>query len=575
MRKAIALALLLIVAATLLASPSFAQDNKPFAVVSVKSYDGLMDGVGKIGEIVGLPQAAMMVQGPIMQLTQGQGLAGVDTKRPWGATFTFVEGGSVSQLAFLPVTDFQALLKLSPLPAEDVGGGIYEINMGGPAAVLLVKQQGDWAFLTSAESAFESLPEDPAALLGELPSKYLVATRLAVQEIPEDVRQQWVDFFHMMSNAGGQFGPGGFGEADEDAPVPAQVQQIQMLLEESKDYEVGLLVDDQKNELVMEIVATAVDGSALAASYNRYQETESAFSGLLSLDAPFSLLVAQRGEMTGVEKEALSEQQEELKANLIASLDEDESLPNEAKAMIGQALSDLIDVGYDTLKSGSVDFGYRAELAPSPNVVAGGSVVDGKAVDGAIKRLGKLLEGGEGIPQIDWDADTIDGHSIHRVSIPISEDERDDFGPVLYDIDELTIIAAIADKSVFMAAGGAPEELLKKVMAESKAGASKKRLPFEMTVSAKSVLDWLVDVGTRMANDENGAGPGQQEMMMMQMLAQSLAASQGKDHLRITAESIPDGSKSRIIIEEGLLQLMQMPMQMMMMGAQGGPFPGQ
>ena len=76
------------VAATALAAP--AKDAapevagaKPVAVLSIASYDRIMADVAMFGNLAGNPDLDKNLEGMLKLFTQGQGLDGLDQKRPW------------------------------------------------------------------------------------------------------------------------------------------------------------------------------------------------------------------------------------------------------------------------------------------------------------------------------------------------------------------------------------------------------------------------------------------------------------------------------------------------------------
>ena len=52
--------------------------QEPLAVVSLASYDDLIDNVKLVGRLAGRPQLADGIQGMLAVLTQGRGLAGLE-----------------------------------------------------------------------------------------------------------------------------------------------------------------------------------------------------------------------------------------------------------------------------------------------------------------------------------------------------------------------------------------------------------------------------------------------------------------------------------------------------------------
>lgn len=547
MKTFTSLLLAVAVSTTLLARPVQAQDGKPFAVISVRSASAVGEQAAALAQIAGMPQATQMLLGPLAQLTTPPEGSGLDAEKPWGALLTLEDK---SALIFIPATnvDFLAAAFLAG-DAEEIPGGITKYALGtGP--VIFVKQQGDWTFVGNKPSALESLPDDPAKHLGDLPKQYLIGARIDVENVPDMMKQQAIGALAMMS--GNMPSPGGPGA------LPPQMQQLQMMLEQAKSLDFGLKLDKGDNSLILEANVVAKSGTALANTYGRVKKTTSNFAGFMSPAAALSSLTVIQGKPNDSEIEMMQAQQADLK-NQLATAFEGEELPEEAKEAIIDALGDLIDVGYDTMKSGNIDFGMLVSLDPSPTVLMGGAVNGGKKAEAAAQRLGKMLEGGEGMPVIQWDAGEINGYRTHRTAIDLPIDaESKEF---VLKSDKVEIILAATDDSLLIAIGGACEETIKKVLADSEAGKSTERLPMEMSISIANIIQFAAKAGEAM---------GQPLPLPPPVLA-GIAQNADKTHLRITADGIPDGVKYQVIVEEGILKLAPLPMQMMMGAMGGGP----
>ena len=121
MRKTL---LSVLAAAVLLGAANFglAQSQmKPLVIVSFAGYDKLKADIGVIGRLGGNPNFADGLEMMLKMMTQGKGLTGLDTKRPWGIVCS--AGGRdweqrysiVDQIGpiygFVPVTDLKQLME--------------------------------------------------------------------------------------------------------------------------------------------------------------------------------------------------------------------------------------------------------------------------------------------------------------------------------------------------------------------------------------------------------------------------------------------------------------------------------
>jgi len=183
-RIVLPMAALALFAATTMRCP--AQENnaaadasKPVAVLSIASYDRVMADIAMLGNLAGNPDLDKNLEGMLQLFTQGQGLVGLDKKRPWCISLT-TDGISFQPLVYLPVDDLEALLDaLAGLlgEADDVGDGLYELNVFGQP--ILVKQKGAWTVIGQDADAIAAAPNDPAKLLNGMDTAYDIGHRRA------------------------------------------------------------------------------------------------------------------------------------------------------------------------------------------------------------------------------------------------------------------------------------------------------------------------------------------------------------------------------------------------------------
>ena len=99
---------------------------KPLVTVSFAGYDKLKADIGVIGRLGGNPNLGEGLEYDAEVMTQGKGLAGLDTKRPWGVV-QFSGGGPIDfvhpsipivdqigpMYGFIPVTDLKQLIEVA------------------------------------------------------------------------------------------------------------------------------------------------------------------------------------------------------------------------------------------------------------------------------------------------------------------------------------------------------------------------------------------------------------------------------------------------------------------------------
>ena len=127
---------------------------------------------------------------------------------------------------------------------------------------------------------------------------------------------------------------------------------------------------------------------------------------------------------------------------------------------------------------------------------------------------------------------------FHVLSLP-TPDEK--LVPVVGQT--LDVVLGIADDKVLVAAGRDAAKALKKALDDSKAGAAKEVLPFQVSLAATPVAKFIAQV----AADEEAAGNATR-------WAEALATADGKDHVTVTAQGVPQGVRLRLEVEAGVLK---------------------
>ncbi|HEX5106331.1 MAG TPA: hypothetical protein VFV87_21070, partial [Pirellulaceae bacterium] len=151
---------------------AIAQTVKPVAVVSLASVEENLADVAYITRIAGQEDV-----GKTAMLFGNALTAGIDKSRP-GGMYVVPQAGDFHAVAFVPVSNLKLLLEVHKEQVgepEDVGGNILKIGMDRTA---YVKEVGGWAFVAESKEHLSNLPQDPAALLGDLPKTYNVAGRV-------------------------------------------------------------------------------------------------------------------------------------------------------------------------------------------------------------------------------------------------------------------------------------------------------------------------------------------------------------------------------------------------------------
>jgi len=545
--SALAVALLLGGRSAYPAEETPAAGLKPLVTVSFAGYDELRADIEFVGKLGNSPQMAQGLEGMLKQMTQGKGLAGLDTKRAWGAVVQTDGQQQFPIYGFIPVTDLKQLMgvvrdfPVAQVP-EDPADGVYEIATDGPS--LFVQQKGGWAFITSSREGLAQVPADPQKALGDLNQKYDLAVRASIQNVPSDYRKMFVD----QMKAGAEIGMGRLpGESDEDFALrqgvaKQMIQQIDTMINDLDEVLIGWAIDRQAGTSYIDFQVTAVAGTKTAAQFAQAATVTSNFAGF---DLPGAALTGNwGGTLTDSDATQAKSAITNVRTAALKELKNQGLSPDELK-LASQLLSDLLDVAEKTIEGKRIDGGLALLLKPGAlTFVAGGTIADGAKLEKALKQLAAEVQKAEPkVAQIlKLDAETHQGIRFHTLAVPTKE-MNDETAAKLFG-DTLDVILGISDSSVYLALGRDAASTLKQVIDQSKAQAGKQIPPMRIALAATPIAKFVAEVA-----DEEGA------KQMATVIGAMLEQSGGKDHLILTSKPVPNGATVRLEVEEGLLKL--------------------
>ncbi len=561
MRKALSAVL----AATLLlgarsvysAEESAAQPSamKPVVAVALSGYDEILGDLRVIS-----PPLAMMLEGAVNSFTDNKGLEGLDRSRPWGFLIR-TNGQEFPMHAFVPVTDLKKLLKsLEPAigdPAE-AGEGVYEFET--ESRVLYVKQVGDWAFVTTTVEGFRDVPENPAETLGNLAKDYDLGVRVTVKNVPPFFRQMILGMMQLGAQRGLPQQPD---ESEEDQQLRQKafeqgMKQFSEMLDELDSLVVGIQIDEKAGVGALEYQMSAIEGSDLAKQMKQADEVKSGYTGFLLPEAAVTLSMATTVAREDIEQ--VKTQLETAKANALEELEEQE-LSEEELALATKLLNEIMAVLEKTIEGGKFDMGAAARLGPDMlTAVAGAHVVEPERVEEVLRSLVKqvIKDEPEAAEAIKLDAETFQDVRFHTLSIPVEELKGAEGIKDLVG-DRLDVVVGIGKQSLYAAAGRNAGDMLKQAIEKSKAAPEKTVPPMQLKIA---VTPLVKAIGAATDDDQVSS--------TADLVAQMLEGSEKKDHIIVTTTSIPNGTKTRVELEQGVLKILgALPM---FLGGMGAPF---
>jgi len=531
-----------------------AGEMKPLAVVALSGYDALVEDINFAGSMSGQPDLGAMIEPMIMGYTQG-----LDKTKPIGVVIQS-NGTEFGGAVCLPVTDLKKLLtplQLFGLTTEDVGDGITKVV--APNQTFFIREANGWAFVSPKQQMLDGLPDDPAKLLSEITKEYDFGTRVHVQNIPELYRQMAVQQLEMGMQTGLRKLPN---ESDEQFEARkemtvAQLEQLKQLINDIDELTIGLALEGSEQRAYLDFVYTAVVGSKLAEQIAMYNDAKTNFAGFFQPDA--AMMMSFASKMHEADIAQIDQMFGALRKQVKTAVEQEAEMhSDEAREIMQSAMDDLLDAVQSTLQAGMMDGGAVLNLAPnSVTFVAGGFIGEPAKVESGLKKIVEVIRQEEKFPGVQWNAENHADVSFHTLSLPIPEHEEESRQMCGETID---LAVGIGKQSVYFAFGRNCLEAAKSVIDASLAEPQKSVPPMEMTISLKQIMETAA------------AFADESEKPMLQSIAAMLGnEAVGRDHVRIVTQTIPNGIRTRIEAEEGVLRAIGMAaMQAQMEAARAG-----
>lgn len=520
----------------------------PAVVISMNTVDDQMAGASYLTRAAGMPQIGML-----LTLGSAEFFKNLDTTKPIGSVVV-LENGPPRVLGFVGVKDIDGLLEQF---ADQVGdfekqGDVY-IGKSPDGSDVFVKEVDGWAFISNEKGALSAVPNDPVSLLDGLHTEYNLAVRINGQNIPPQLKEM-------------ALGPlkEGFESAmntlEEQDPEAAKFQRkmnemslnsLVDLVDQLDQITLGLSIDENSQSTYLDVSATFLPGSKYAGQIALLKGLTSDFAGFVANEEAITFHGTSR--MSEEDIQLMSRMVTEMKGEVLEELDKDAGMNESEREVARSVVSDLIDVGIQTIETGKTDLGGQVTFENSAvSVVVGGFVADGKKVEDAVKRLIELAKKEDELPpdfSIQLNTDSHDGIDFHQImaTVPESESEaRMVFG------DQLVVTLGIGEQTLYAAVGPTGIEQIKSVMAQSKADANKALPLSEFNIRLIPILEFASQFDANVAQ-----------------FAEVIKAS-GKDKISIVGNVVENGSKTRFEIQEGVFQLIGAAASQMGAGMPGG-----
>ena len=518
-------------------------EMKPIAIVTLNSINNILEDVNFIGSLAGQPRMADQVR-PFVGMVQG-----LDNDQPIGLVIQS-DGMTPSGALCIPCKDLKMMLggmAMFGITHEDGPNGTIQI--GAQGQTVFAKEQGGWAFVSMMPQMLENVPANPGQLFGALTNDYDLGIRVHVQNIPEAFKQMALS----QLEAGMESGMRKLDtETDEQYEArkemtKVQVDQLKQAAQDLDELTFGLAIDGQQQRTFIDIVYKAVPGTKLAEQIEVNADPRTDFAGFFQPDAAMMMSFASKVSESDIA------QMEQMFGAIVKQIEtsidtEADDATDEEREIMKSAVGDFMAALKATLQAGKMDGGAVVNVSPtSLSLVAGGFVADPGKVESGVKKLTELAKKEDSeFPGFNWNADSHADVKFHTLNIPIPSGDDEEEARQLFG-DTIDVAIGIGQKTAYFALGRDCLEAVKGIMDVSAASPQKSVPPMEMTFA----LTQIMEAAAAMVDEDDKP----QIEMMANMLANE---AKGRDHVRISVTMIPNGARTRIEAEEGVLRTIGM-----------------
>ena len=249
-----------------------------------------------------------------------------------------------------------------------------------------VKMDGDYAFFAMNAEMLESTPSVPKDVIKELSGKYNIAAKIFAENIPAAMKDQAMDFdsFKRRNDS--------IPTWRRDKYLDLQMEQLDMLMTQSDSITIGLGIDEDNKNMIMDFGFKGAPNSDLAAKLaDSAPKKPSNFSGFVMDGAAMTL--NQSGSISGEDAANYTTVLSDLVPSMMEELGYEMDLSDKKLDTIEKALNTLVDVAEETLQNGVIDMGAVIMMDEEDvNFAMGMQLTNPKKLESAVKELSKMAE---------------------------------------------------------------------------------------------------------------------------------------------------------------------------------------
>lgn len=429
------------------------QAQQPTMVFSIRGIEPLLEDADFIGTEIGQTGAKETAEQLFSAFTGGKGLAGIDQTKPLGVYSNATAGAPPMPVAFIPVSDAEALKGLLSDLAPDFkdAKGSWTATVNGTK--LFGKLSGGYLFVSIAPTALTKV-SDPTKIVS---GKYDIALDVSFASIPEPLKEQFLDQVETGGRQALENGPEPANEAERagrDLGFNGTIAVLKALVNDGDRLTFGIDLDAEKRLGAVDVSITGKPNTGLAKAMTAYGKTQPVFAGIGSEAAPFRMVMSY--PTTGI-TDQLDSLFSAMRSTAEAEIEKDESLKSDADKTVAKGFANkLFDIAEATAKTGTMHSGMVLEDGGEGKIriLGGAQIAKG---DEAGKLLDDVVKSPELAGKFKADVAKYAGARIHAITADQDEETEKYLG------DE-PIHLAIRNDSIWVSAGGANLASLKKAL---------------------------------------------------------------------------------------------------------------
>ncbi len=510
-------------------------EMKPVVVVSIASYSDLAGDVDYLGSLANQPNASAQLGAMITLMTGGQPGEMMDTEQPLGVVVGVDEAGAFHSIVFAPITapdKIYGIISSFGGAAEDAGDGVKKFNMQGQD--LYLKATDGWVFAGQSLEDFAELPANPKSLLGDMADNYDLGVTAYLQNVPANLRDMAMQGL-MQGMSMRMPGEDDASYEARTAMMDTQMEAMKQLFDDLDQLSIGFNIDSEDKSIYLDLNMSAVPGSDLAEQMASSADMTTEFGGFTREDAMLSMSVV--GEMSAADIQNAKAQMGSVRDQMIAQMKAEAHFDNEEdEAFMTEWANDVMDLVEATIETGKGDLGLAVVGDDTISFAMGMHVASGDQAEALFDKFVEFIAS-KGAPVEDVlqrNAATVDGVRFNTITPPANE--VDDEMRMIFG-DAPVFAVGFGEDKVYLGFGTGIMDSLEEMMAQSKATASEKVLPFNMSASVANIVNFASKVSPEAAGLAGAIQPGD-------------------DHVRITSTSEGVTATTRIKVEEGVLRFL-------------------